>query len=145
MWFFFRMRSTPPTSQHECCVSQAHLHHIHCQAQTLPCCPVSVMLTVETCAALFTDKRQTKTTQRAKAAGWATAKAAPATQINEHLTQSDKSWTQRTTSLISKTRLLVQSHRKWQQNTPIHISLYHALKAFRMRQVGECPLWFPYV
>lgn len=47
------------------------------------------MLTVETCAALFTDKRQTKTTQRTNAAGWATAKAAPATQVNAHWIESE--------------------------------------------------------
>lgn len=73
---------------------QADLHSGHKALHSLPSCQtlsrrsVSVMLTAGTCAALFTDKRQTKTTQRANAAGWATATAAPATQVNAHLVES---------------------------------------------------------
>lgn len=82
--------TTASAAFHRLTCTTATRHLIHCQTQTLSCCSDGVMLTVETCAALFTDKRQTKTAQcRANAAGWAAAKAAPATQVNEHLIQSE--------------------------------------------------------
>lgn len=116
------------------------LHFTHCQApQRLPRRPLSVMLTVGTCAALFADKRQNQNKIRranAKQAG-RRRKQRRATQVSARLMDSQIQ-TQSTEqfSLFKKTK---------KNSSTFHCTMHSRRVKCARNQWESAPLWLPCV